>query len=327
MHASDAVYASLEALIAVCCCLGNALVIVAVWTTKSIGQPTFCLIISLAVADCAVGLVAIPLAVLVDGRAHTSFIACLFISCVVILLTLVSILSLMAITVDRFLRVYIPLRYKRTVTQRHSWSAVAACWLVALPLSFTPMLGWHNKDPSSHGSSNATFTCQFITVIPMSYLVYFNFFLCTLTPLLVMSVLYGYIFCVIRGNLREKPGNGAQARSDIYLKKEKQLAGSLALVLALFAFSWIPLHVLNCVAYFELAEVTASAFHAGILLSHANSAVNPVVYAFRIRKIRMAYRKMWRRCLTCGNELQVSQSSQTTDNNQSNSMDNVTLHA
>lgn len=110
MHAGEVVYASLEVLIAVCCVFGNTLVIAAVQTTKSIGQPTFCLIVSLAVADCAVGLVAVPLAVLVDGRVSTSFRTCLFISCVVILLTLVSILSLMAISLDRFLRVYVPLR-------------------------------------------------------------------------------------------------------------------------------------------------------------------------------------------------------------------------
>ncbi|XP_061688472.1 adenosine receptor A1 [Syngnathoides biaculeatus] len=329
MRAGEVAYASLEALIAVCCCLGNALVIVAVWTTKRVGQPTFCLIVSLAVADCAVGLVAIPLAVLVDGRARTSFRGCLFISCVVILLTLVSILSLMAISLDRFLRVYIPLRYKRTVTHRHSWCAVAACWLVALPLSFAPMLGWHNKDTTSNSSPNSTFTCQFIAVIPMSYLVYFNFFLCTLTPLTVMSALYGYIFCIIRGNLREKPGNGAQVKSSVYLRKERELASSLSLVLALFALSWIPLHVLNCVAYFETAEVPVSAFHVGILLSHANSAVNPVVYAFKIRKIRTAYLNLWRRVIKCGDEPQGSNSSQTLDNNpSSNAVDiNVQFNA
>uniref|UniRef100_A0A3B4ZNT2 G-protein coupled receptors family 1 profile domain-containing protein n=1 Tax=Stegastes partitus TaxID=144197 RepID=A0A3B4ZNT2_9TELE len=104
------IYMLVEVLIAVSCCLGNLLVILALWTSKSIQQPTFCLIVSLAVADFMVGCVAIPLAVVVDGRVKTSFHTCLFISCVVILLTLVSVLSLLAIAVDRFFRVYVPLR-------------------------------------------------------------------------------------------------------------------------------------------------------------------------------------------------------------------------
>ncbi|XP_042364590.1 adenosine receptor A1-like isoform X2 [Plectropomus leopardus] len=278
MSVEKVIYTLLEVLVAFSCCLGNMLVILALWTSKSIRQPTFCLIVCLAVADFMVGCVAIPMAVLVDGRVRTSFHGCLFISCVVILLTLVSVLSLTAIAMDRFLRVYIPLRYKRTVTQRHSWLVVAACWLLAVPLSFAPMLGWYKHETLAN----------------------------------------------IRGNLREKPGNGAKIQSQNYLKKEKQLAGSLSLVLALFALSWIPLHIMNCIDYFVGPSVVpVKAFYVGILLSHANSAVNPVVYAFKIQKIKTAYLNLWRRHFTCGEDNQGCQTSQTTDNNLSSNMNSV----
>lgn len=157
----------------------------------------------------------------------------------------------------------------------------------------------------------------------MSYLVYVNFFLCTLLPLLVMTVLYGAIFCTIRGSLREKPGNTVTNESRTYLRKEKQLAGSLSLVLALFVISWLPLHVMNCITYFDKPEaVIDKAFYVGILLSHFNSAVNPVVYAFKVEKIKTAYLGIWRWFIACGDYKQAPQIIQTTENNLSSNVNN-----
>ncbi|XP_032400020.1 adenosine receptor A3 [Etheostoma spectabile] len=315
MDVEEIIYTLVEVLIAVGCCLGNILVILTVWTSKSIQQPTFCLVVSLAVADFMVGCVSIPLVVVIDGQIKTSYYGCLFISCVTILLNLVSALSLATIAVDRFLRVCIPLRYKRTVTQRRCWLVVTACWLVAIPPSFAPMLGWCNHETWSK-SANSTIVCKFIDVIPMSYLVYFRFFLGYLIPLLVMTVLYGYIFWTIRGKLQEKPGNGAQTRSQIYLKKEKQMARHMFLVLVLFALSWLPLHIMNCIFHFSGPDsISVKTFHVGILFSHANSAVNPLVYAFKIQNIKITYLKLWRRYIACGEEIQGCQIHQSIENN------------
>lgn len=104
------IYTSLELVIAVACCLGNMLVVWAMCLRQTFRQPTFCFVASLAVADFLVGAVAVPLAVLVDGWVEIPFQACLAVSCVVLVLTQASVLSLLAIAVDRYLRVSIPLR-------------------------------------------------------------------------------------------------------------------------------------------------------------------------------------------------------------------------
>ena len=200
-------------------------------------------------------------------------------------------------------------RYRRSVTERHSRLAVAACWAAAVLLSFTPLFGWnrqsavssaaHSPNSSSTSSSSST-VCRFTDVISMSYLVYFTFFLCNLLPLCTMALLYGLIFRNIRRSLREMPGRSGPppsgptaAESRSFLRKEGRLAASLSQVLGLFALCWLPLHLMNCVVMFGGPSPPAAAFHVGILLSHANSAANPVVYASRIPRIRKAYLKMW----------------------------------
>ncbi|KAL7891736.1 hypothetical protein AOLI_G00012120 [Acnodon oligacanthus] len=133
------VFLPLEVIIAVTCCLGNVLVIWAVWTCGALRQPTFCFIVSLAVADFLVGSVAIPVAVLVDIRMNTSFYGCLFMCCIIIMLQVASVVLLLAIAVDRFLCVHIPLTYKSTVSKKRLWMVVVLCWVTAALLSFIPI--------------------------------------------------------------------------------------------------------------------------------------------------------------------------------------------
>ncbi|XP_042614925.1 adenosine receptor A3-like [Cyprinus carpio] len=306
------IYTSLEVLIAVGCCLGNMLVIWAVWSCRALSQTTFCFVVSLAVADLLVGAVAVPFAVVVDGRLKTSFHSCLFISCVVIVLTQASVHSLLAIAVDRYLRVYNPLRYRGAVRKKHLWAAATVCWLSAFILGFIPMLGWHKKDTTT--TENSTITCHFITVIHMSYMVNFNFLACILTPTIIMMVLYLLLFNMISKQLRKRIGSRTV---ESFYHKERRLANSLALVLVLFAVSWLPLHIMNTVNYYKIVEVPSVAFHIGILLSHANSAINPIVYAFKVPKIKMAFKSILMK--ETSSEQKGNQSSQTLDNNESNS--------
>ncbi|XP_028265784.1 adenosine receptor A1 [Parambassis ranga] len=294
-------YTVAEVLIAVACCFGNALVVCAVCVgiRDSLREPTFCFLVSLAVADFLVGVAAVPLAVVLDGWVSLTPDLCLLLSCVVLVLTQASVLSLLAIAIDRYLRLHTPLRYKSLATQKRTWLAVSVCWVLSCLLGFTPLFGWHNYSPltsNNTSSSSSSFIlppCTFLSVISLPFMVYFNFLGCVMAPLLVMTLLYIRIFWSLQGRLKD---SCPQAQAS--LLRERRLACSLALVLILFAGCWIPLHLMNCLLLFQGPHaVTQGTLYTGILLSHANSAVNPVVYAYRIPKIQQAYSQLWRRFL------------------------------
>lgn len=85
-----------------------------------------------------------------------------------------------------------------------------------------------------------------------------------------------------------------------YFGKELKLAKSLAIVLLLFAISWLPLHILNCITLFcPTCQKPVFLIYIAIILSHGNSAVNPIIYAFRIKKFRMAFWKIWQQYVLC----------------------------
>lgn len=194
-------------------------------------------------------------------------------------------------------------RYKDIASEQRSWAAVVLCWLISCLLGFTPLFGWHNGHSLSSPVLNSShINCTFLAVISLPYMVYFNYLGCILLPLAAMSLLYALVFYSLRKRLRREDETSAAggAKLRAFLIKEKRLARSLALVLLLFAACWMPLHLMNCVLLSMGPQgVPQIAFYAGILLSHANSAVNPVIYAFQITKIREAYLEIWRRYVLC----------------------------
>ncbi|XP_068194537.1 adenosine receptor A1b [Antennarius striatus] len=300
---AESLYIGMEVVIAVASVIGNVMVVWAVKINKSLRDTTFCFIVSLALADIAVGALVIPLAITISIGLQTHFYSCLLVACTVLVLTQSSILALLAIAVDRYLRVKIPTRYKRVVTPRRAGLAVVICWMVAFIVGLTPMLGWNNlrrlQQNSSIGS-DLIVTCQFENVISMDYMVYFNFFGWVLPPLLLMLVIYAEIFYMIHKQLNNKKIITSHSDPNKYYDKELNLAKSLALVLFLFAISWLPLHIINCITLFcPECQKPIFLLYIAILLTHGNSAVNPIVYAFRIKKFRTAFKKIWHQYFCC----------------------------
>ncbi|XP_066520121.1 adenosine receptor A1-like [Hoplias malabaricus] len=289
MDTSVWVFLLFEIIIAVACCLGNVLVIWLVWTSGALRKPPFCFIVSLAVADFLVGSTGIPLTILVELGIKISDHGCLCMCCVVLMLQVASVAILLAIAFDRFLRVCIPLRYKATVSKKLSWMVVAFCWLTAALLSFIPMFGWHNQTRDSTSKK-----CSLYNVFSYSYVVNLLFFSFFLPLLFVMTGLYCYIFLTTRKQLRANIGVAAQSRRNC--QKEHRLAASLVLVLVLCAVCLLPLLLMfTLYHYHPNIQIPHVVYDIGVLLSQANSAFNPIVYAFNVPRIKGSCRKTLRR--------------------------------
>lgn len=296
-------YIAVELAIAVLAILGNVLVCWAVWLNSNLQSVTNYFVASLAAADIAVGVLAIPFAVTLSTGFCAACHSCLFFACFVLVLTQSSIFSLLAIAIDRYIAIRIPLRYNGLVTGSRAKGIIAVCWVLSFVIGLTPMLGWNNCSQqegrnSSRACGQGRVACLFEDVVPMGYMVYYNFFACVQLPLLLMLGVYLRIFLAARRQLKQTEGQpappGERARST--LQKEVHAAKSLAIIVGLFALCWLPLHVVNCFTFFcpSCRHAPPWLMYLTIVLSHGNSVVNPFIYAYRIREFRHTFRRILR---------------------------------
>ncbi|XP_035494869.1 adenosine A2a receptor a isoform X1 [Scophthalmus maximus] len=300
-------YIILELLIAVFSVLGNVLVCWAVCLNSNLQSITNFFVVSLAVADIAVGVLAIPFAIVISIGFCSNFYGCLFIACFVLVLTQSSIFSLLAIAIDRYIAIKIPLRYNGLVTGQRARGIIAICWILSIIIGLTPMMGWHKLPVGVNSTCPlGLMKCLFEEVVVMEYMVYFNFFACVLIPLLLMLAIYLRIFMATRHQLKlieVKAVHGEKSRTT--LQKEVQAAKSLAIIVGLFVVCWLPLHIINCFTLFcpQCQRPPAWIMYVAIILSHANSVVNPFIYAYRIREFRQTFRRIIRRHILGRQEL------------------------
>uniref|UniRef100_A0A3Q3Q3Y5 G-protein coupled receptors family 1 profile domain-containing protein n=1 Tax=Monopterus albus TaxID=43700 RepID=A0A3Q3Q3Y5_MONAL len=252
-------YITTELIIAVLAIIGNFLVCLAITRNKKLRTVTNYFLVSLAVSDILVGLVAIPCAMLTDlGRPHHNLPLCLVLLKLFVLLQS-SILSLLAVAAERYMAILLPFQYQHVMSPRNAHLALLVTWGLGAISGTVPLMNW-NRQPA-----HADY-CIFPCMVDMSYMVYFNFFCCLLVPLAAMFIIYGHIFLTVRRQLR------------------CIAATFLFLVLFLFMVCWMPIHIINCVLLFcPRCEVPMSLIVAAILFSHANSALNPILYAYRMR--------------------------------------------
>ena len=288
MDALSIGYITAEIAIGLVTLVGNFMVLLAIYRNKPLRTATNCFIGSLALADLFVGISVPPLVALSFVGLPHNFLGCVFINSLVVVFTQISIFGLLAIAMERFIAIKYPFAYQKHVTIFRSIITLLVTFILACVVGLVPMFGWNKGPPEDK-------YCAFTKVIGYEFMVYFNFFGFVLAPLLIMFGIYIYIFSIVQ---QQMTAMAALNITNSCRKKKKFLrdikaAKSLAMVLVLFAVCWLPIHVCNCLSLFcKQCKIPFPLLLSAILLSHANSMFNPVLYAYGNSKFKRAFRRM-----------------------------------
>uniref|UniRef100_A0A1A7WR65 Histamine H2 receptor n=1 Tax=Iconisemion striatum TaxID=60296 RepID=A0A1A7WR65_9TELE len=295
---------------------GNVLVCLAVCASRRLRCLTNCFIVSLAVTDLLLGLLVLPFSALLllnDEWPLGPFFCNFYISMDVMLCT-ASILTLLAISVDRYLAVTMPLRYASLVLPWRVAVALVSVWTVSVAVSFLPIqMGWNtvNGTVQNHGPWASARRCRFELNRPY---VLTDSLLTFYLPLGAMCWTYLQILriarsqakriistrpiCITSYNVRNNPPTTTTLVSSVaaVALREHKATLTLAAVIGAFVVCWLP--------YFILFTVLGLKEHPdpGIVpefpivlwLGYTNSALNPFLYGALNRDFRSAYTHLLR---------------------------------
>lgn len=138
---------------------GNMLLIALVFAHRSLRCTSNCFLVSLFLSDLMVALVVMPPAMLnVLCGAWVLWPAfCPIWLCFDVMCCSASILNLCVISLDRYLFIISPLRYKQRMTPTRALLLVGAAWGLAALASFLPIeMKWHSLGHSSEPSSGVS---------------------------------------------------------------------------------------------------------------------------------------------------------------------------
>ena len=289
--AEVAISAAFLCLVNIAIIICNLLVLVIVWRTSKLHEPNYFFLCSLSVADLLVGLIYCPL--LIVSVIKQSWVlgdfACKAHAVTISTSLNASLMSLCAISVDRYYFITRPLRYTEIVTRRKTMFAIAFIWFHSIFWAVAPIFGW-----GEHIYEESTATCKpnwnGEGLLDKSYALGLALF-CFLFPVLVMIIAYVLIYKTARKQLRNIQLPGVAGRNNGELTKAHKAAKTVFIIIGMFFLCWSVYTVVSLWKLFaSLSDLPARLVRIGLYLAVSNSCVNFYVYAIRDKVFRKGLR-------------------------------------
>lgn len=305
--------------------LGNSLVIVSIIINRNMRSTTNLFIASLAAADLIVTSTCMPLFFVYNVLTWPLWpfgsAGCRIASFLVHMSVMASALSLLSISYDRFLSVFLPM--KRLITLPRAKKIVAFIWFVS-PFLLLPSLLHHDTVAAVVDGKQALQCVESWNTVDELHSYQMYRISCYFLFLLQISVVYFLIGH--RLYTRQQPGEQTSQSKAKELMNKRKIIKMLFLVVALFALCWLPYIVNKLLNIFPPKPdyIPPNLFvFVGNFLGLLNSVANPVVYAVLNKNFRTAFKNALR--CNCNYELEerrktVSVVSKPTQRRQSESV-------
>uniref|UniRef100_A0A8D3A2U7 G-protein coupled receptors family 1 profile domain-containing protein n=1 Tax=Scophthalmus maximus TaxID=52904 RepID=A0A8D3A2U7_SCOMX len=289
---------------------GNALLIALVFAHRSLRCTSNCFLVSLFLSDLMVALVVMPPAMLnVLCGAWVLWPAfCPIWLCFDVMCCSASILNLCVISLDRYLFIISPLRYKQRMTPARALLLVGAAWGLAALASFLPIeMKWHTSYFQLSPSGGLSFQCRLRVTLPFALVAsVVTFFL----PSSAICFTYCRILLAARRQAKRVAAlshpDDSSVRSPTVpqpsVNSERRLAHrhgrralkaslTLGVLLGLFFSAWLPFFITN-MAQAVCECVPLALFDAITWLGYCNSTMNPIIYPLFMRDFKRALGKL-----------------------------------
>lgn len=282
----------------VCTVGGNLLVALSIAFFKQLQSPTNSFVMSLAVADCLVGLLVMPSSMvrIVEGCWYFGVLLCRLHSSLDVMLCTASIFHLGCIAFDRDHAVCNPLAYSLKTSPGRVALLLVVCWAVPTLISFGPiMLELHVAGVDDPLPEDAcVFLVSRVYAVTASLVAFY-------LPMGVMLIAYWKIFKAAQRQARQISAMESQMVAGVgkdsskkqrhrrTARRERKAAKTLGVIMGVFLVFWMPFFTVNIVDPFVGYGTEAVLWDVFLWLGYVNSSLNPVLYALFNRSFRRAF--------------------------------------
>ncbi|XP_067650312.1 melanocortin receptor 5-like [Haliotis asinina] len=208
--------------------------------------------------------------------------------------TVISLLNLFAMAVDHYVAIMKPLHYAAYLSRARGNCLIVTIWMLAILCGFSVFL----SDFRNYGKSDLNY-CHYLKKRDFQgeYLIISVAFFC------LLIILYTYLRIYLE--VRRVHRQGPSARMD-YIRNRKALFTTLVII-GTFAVCWLPTCLMQIILTIQAKQSPQSIIkHFGVLLRLqrylnclilVNTLCDPIVYAVRLRDVKLGYRRIFQKCL------------------------------